>query len=97
MRLHDFAIATEVVEVAGHRFARQAPVDRLAEVRRRATLAREVSELQRAEVLSLSRRFLSLEHIEAAETWLTREPRRRSTGQPLGSSQRNRARNLPGP
>ena len=67
MRRDDFAVETDMVEVAGHRVARQAPVDPLAEVRRRATLAREVAELQRAEVLSLPRRFLSPEQIEAAQ------------------------------
>jgi hypothetical protein len=93
MRRDDFAVETDMIEVAGHRIARQAPVDPLAEVRRRATLAREVAELQRTEVPSLPRWVLSPEQIEAAER-ADREDLQAADG--LGSSQRNRAYNLPG-
>jgi len=93
MRRDDFAVENDVVEVAGHRVARQGPIDPLAEVRRRATLAREVAELQRAEVLSLPRRFLSPEQIEAAERAYLEEGHAANA---LGSSQRPRAHNLPG-
>jgi hypothetical protein len=91
MRRDDFAVENDVVEVAGHRVARHAPVDPLAEVRRSATLAREVAELQRTEVLSLPRRFLSPEQIEAAERSY-REEGQAANGR--GSSQP--AHNLPG-
>jgi len=58
-----------------------------------ATLAREVAELQRAEVLSLPRRFLTPERIEAAER-VYREERQAANG--LASSLWTRAHNLPG-
>ena len=94
MRRDDFAVETDMVEVAGHRVARQAPVDPLAEVRRHAILARDVAELQRAEVLSLPRRFLSPEQIEAAERGFREDLEEGHAAN--GSSQPNRARNLPG-
>jgi hypothetical protein len=96
MRRDDFAVENDMVEVAGHRVARQAPVDPLAEVRRRATLAREVAELQRTEVLSLPRRFLSPEQIEAAERAYREDLQEGHAANELGSSQRTRAHNLPG-